>query len=1083
MDADTGLPADLARETEALRRVARAIVFEPALAEDVVQEAWLAALGARGVASVGGGWLTEAVRRIARNFVRDANRRSAREHASARPEALPSTAETASRLEILRSLVTALEELEEPYRTAVRLRVIDELPPRAIARQLGVPVETVRTRVKRGIERLREGLDARHADRRAEFLAALAPLAGLDPLRVALGAHATTNLGGVLVGTKVKVAVALAIVVVAGTWWSVASDGRRPLAVDEPGVSAGELARHDEPTPKATTESAALAVDPPSLARDEPVSVRIATPTSDWIVRGRVVDERRQPIAGASVRAQVVSGYDGEGETLLGQVLTTDAAGEFARALERVDGAARVRLTPSAPGFLGSFTEELVKRGATPPNFTLRLYRTDVHAKGRVVDPDGTPIPHATLVARMWRGATDAQGRFELAAPSELRPLTIEAWAPGFVAGALAVDVAGPAELDGLELRLARGVLLAGRVVDEDGGAVARASVESWAIRGDPALTDAEGRFAFDRAPATLDWLDLMVHADGFAALKFTQRGWRAPGAEIELVLERGIVVRGRVVDATGSPLEGANVHSGDERWSSDASTATSDELGRFVLQRVRRAETHVGAELEGYLPERVELASSDVELVLQRGVEARGVVVDELGTPVPGAPVIARVGWDYTDTVTQCDAEGRFVLTAVPDVEGVLLETYPAGWMRAVARFPRDGSEVRLVLARGGGFAGRVVDAATGKPVTHFRVRFVTPQLEPGEERIGGYSAEWQEPGLGFDDPRGIWTTKNELFAIGAVAGIEIAAHGYGSHVVARVAATSNPDPEALVIELGPALGARGRVVDAATGAPIADARVRAHSDREPVAFWSTQPSPRDVRADARGEFILDDLPDEPLSLFVEAAGFAAKYDGPFEPTPRGGARTIELVHGASIVGRVADVGGHALADESMRLAAIGVPGESERRWSTTTDAEGHFEFADLSPGRYQVMRELVHESGSVYDGGLTVEVAGTARVEVELRPKGSLRIEGTVRVANALSAAVELPHTVGVTARRATDLGWRAALATDGRFELDGLEPGAWELDAWVYRGGIGEHLHGTAHVELLAGSNASVEIELAK
>ncbi len=43
MNSKERLSDDLARETAVLRRIARGIVFEPALAEDAVQEAWRAA--------------------------------------------------------------------------------------------------------------------------------------------------------------------------------------------------------------------------------------------------------------------------------------------------------------------------------------------------------------------------------------------------------------------------------------------------------------------------------------------------------------------------------------------------------------------------------------------------------------------------------------------------------------------------------------------------------------------------------------------------------------------------------------------------------------------------------------------------------------------------------------------------------------------------------------------------------------------------------------------------------------------------------------------------------------------------------
>src|SRR5262249_22717716 len=135
-------------------------------AEDVVQETRLLAwqhppkLPARA-----GGWL----RRIARNVgsrmrARD-DARVARERAAAPNERVAPTDELGARVQMQRAPADAGRARAEPYRSAVLLRFFDDLPPRAIAERLALPVETVRTRLKRALEQLRARLDREYGAR------------------------------------------------------------------------------------------------------------------------------------------------------------------------------------------------------------------------------------------------------------------------------------------------------------------------------------------------------------------------------------------------------------------------------------------------------------------------------------------------------------------------------------------------------------------------------------------------------------------------------------------------------------------------------------------------------------------------------------------------------------------------------------------------------------------------------------------------------------------------------------------------------------------------------------------------------
>lgn len=202
-------PDALQAQRAGMRRLARSLVGDYDRADDVVQEACLRALtGSVRPRSSLGACLAGVVRNVARKVHRSERRRALRERGAARPEPQPSTVELLARLDTQRKVLTCVRELQEPFRTAVLLRHIEGLPPREIARRLGVPVETVKSRLKRGLARLRASLDAAHGGRRRAWLAALLPVAGLTPLASA----SITKVGGQLMSQTAGMKTAAVVV-------------------------------------------------------------------------------------------------------------------------------------------------------------------------------------------------------------------------------------------------------------------------------------------------------------------------------------------------------------------------------------------------------------------------------------------------------------------------------------------------------------------------------------------------------------------------------------------------------------------------------------------------------------------------------------------------------------------------------------------------------------------------------------------------------------------------------------------------------------------------------------------------------
>ena len=181
---------------------------------------------------------------MARNVAFETRRRErrlrAREQRAARAEGVPGAVQIVERAQVRRLVVDAVLELGEPYRSTVLLRFSEDLPPRQIARRMGVPVETVRTRLKRALAQLRARLQREFGSDRESWSLALLPLAKL-PSKPAAGGAAL--LGVLLMKAKVAIVV-LSLAVAAVLIWHVlpgAEDraGRKPDAASSEAVTPG----------------------------------------------------------------------------------------------------------------------------------------------------------------------------------------------------------------------------------------------------------------------------------------------------------------------------------------------------------------------------------------------------------------------------------------------------------------------------------------------------------------------------------------------------------------------------------------------------------------------------------------------------------------------------------------------------------------------------------------------------------------------------------------------------------------------------------------------------------------------------
>lgn len=836
-------PETLLAHAAWLRKLARSLVADPALADDVVQDTWVAALRRPPDA---GRPLRPWLRTVLTNVVRfrwrgEANRAAREDAAGALAEVdAPSTDELLERHETQRLLARLVTELEEPYRAAILLRHAEGLAPSEIARRLGVPAGTVRWRLNEGLARLRARLDALHRGDRRAWLAALAPL----------------TRGLAMTSTKISPWLALALLAALLAAWGVVRS-MAPRHPAEP-VQAGTRDRGtaSTPTPRDDLVSELARGWPPGWPPGRPPGWIAQEGAPRRRVAGRVVVDGA-PAAGVVVRLTSELSLAGLSPVLEQR---TTAAGTF----DFGDQVAR-ELTVSAavPGRLAAIQHvDLRDPTGRPAPEAIELVPGACLAAfyGKVTDASGAPIAHAQLLREDAIGTTsDAAGAYELcvlpvAVADEQLQLVVRA--DGYGAVMIEAGLAGRVHHDFV---LGPEATVTGRAATRDGQPVAHAKI--WIERDDAdrwretdtsarilAVTDEAGAFRIAGLGGGRHRIG--GAAAGMTASPVTLVVAAGGSREVALVMETTGVVHGRVV-AGGKPVAGAHV-----ALSSGASDeAVSQVDGSFVLDRVPAGEVRFTAS-----PYRVRSpatatvtagARHDIVIEVEPLGSLRG-TVRRHGAVVPGARICA-LRRRPPNTCGIGDPLGRYELVGLePGDYAVFADDAQVGaFVRDVKVSLALGEhrELALELVGGARITGTVSER-DGAPAAGVHVRFSR--------------RDTQEAGRCVSDAAGRFDcasmTGGGAYEVAVFAGPD--ATVAFPFVGAAPAAIDVADGDAQIDGIRLVIDAerraiRGVIVDAA-GAPVSDARIHAWGDGADPSWLVPTPA---SASDADGAFRIGEL------------------------------------------------------------------------------------------------------------------------------------------------------------------------------------------------------------------------------
>ncbi|MEZ6010054.1 MAG: carboxypeptidase-like regulatory domain-containing protein [Planctomycetota bacterium] len=589
----------------------------------------------------------------------------------------------------------------------------------------------------------------------------------------------------------------------------------------------------------------------------------------------RVVDDGGAPVAGVEVTVERPQPRrrdrdDAEHELLEVRAGVVQHNIPVATAVSDADGRFRV-------GGLEPETQYRCMLRPAPPwgwtDRTLRADRPGLHEatyvlergaalRGRVVDERGEGL-QATVIAtrdpvdddvyRTPAWTTAADGRFEVEAlPAGTWSFTVSVAGQGRRTGQLVVLPHDGEVL--LRFRYPDGPTLMGKVTDVSGRPVAGASI---LVRADGTRPEARGRWwALAQTDAKggyrLEHLDpglvqgITVEVEGFLTIGDAHRHLLlgATGVvEVDFELARGCTVRGRVVDAAGSPVAGAVVMLDQDMAFSNANgrperrSTTSDGEGQYVFERLppvgqARLRAYTSGAASGSDGTPLLLAGEarvlQQDLTLQAAPVLPGVAVDREGMPLEGVRVEAtsyEVHWRKAAGLpppsATTDAGGRFELKGMLEGETWSVDAksermrMEAPLSVRVPASPAALQEVRLVLLPAAKVAGRVSDP-DGKPLASYHLWMKPTRQVPGAQ--GAVFTQTNDKGAFVFDQLAAGT-------------YELPRGAFAGDLEGEAAQTFELDwgqaVEDVVVVRRPSLALSGSVLDA-EGAPLAGVHVR---------------------------------------------------------------------------------------------------------------------------------------------------------------------------------------------------------------------------------------------------------------
>lgn len=758
------------------------------------------------------------------------------------------------------------------------------------------------------------------------------------------------------------------------------------------------------------------------------------------VLDGRVLAADGGPIAGAAVRIAhgVVPAWYADDAAEMPPPDTVSADdGRFV--LEDMAPRERVTLevrhngyTPAVLGSIEAPTQEPL----------VIVLRASASLSGRVVDENGEALEKVGVRVfeerpgqrrrSLAQTLTRKNGRFTL---SEIAPgaLGLVASGVGFQQTEIhGIELELGEDMEDVRVTLRRGGILVGTVRLPDGGAAAGAVVALLQTGRSGAYlptytgtrTDGDGRYRLAGVPPGQQVIG--AEREGYLrAIRYVDV--TAGEMKLDLELDSGFEVSGRVVDAAGATIAGVDlalVSSGHYGIST-----TSGPDGSFRFAGVQDGSYQVRATRAGYAPatEPVRVAGGpmlDLKIELPGGIRLVGRLLGLAAEHLPQVEVMAaRRGIARAGEVSY---DGRYRVRDVGVGEWIVrARVANRGYMaQATVTIHPGDLEVTVDLEFGAGLrlSGRATHA--GRPMAGASVQVLGLDVV-----ASGSTLTDGEGGFQID---GLFAGRYRLRLSDARTNLE-----YSEDLDLE----SDDD---VTIKIATArLG--GLIHGGADHRPLADVRVALEPATEAAtARWAGPAGPRRTRSDSQGAFHIHQVPAGSWRLTAQADGHRPATETlELEPgeVRTDLAMTLEPVDGAHLQ-IVLPTGGWPA---SVHVVALDSAGQVSSSGTYPTAQEGEVHLSTVPPGIWTL---LVTSDGMATET-LRVDVPGPP-VPVHLQAGGGLRLvvpglAGSQRIVRLRLIDSRRRPLMKVSRGGALEVEWPVVLGTAF---IDGIRPGDWTI-----------------------------------